>query len=156
MVEVFDLDDGLLTANDACVGCYRTSLGAVHVYVVVVTDHKPRLELVGRFEPPPTDPFLRTRITCVKLSPCATYVAVGTRNGTVTIYSVQYGRGIAFSVELQHNEHRVKCARIATAVRCGNTGPAAAHHPVSCECFAGKASGCACMDLDIRPTVLGV
>lgn len=91
---------------DVCLD--RTNVGVIHIYAVATREYQPRLELVGTLTPPLSDPFLRTRVTSVKLSPCAKYLAVGTKNGTVAVYSMKYDKNIVFSSELQHNEHRVR------------------------------------------------
>ena len=82
-------------------------MGVVHIYSLIVQDHEPRLELIGRLDPSPTDSFLRSRITAVKLSPCSRFLAVGMVKGVVTVYSMQKDRNVVFNLELQHNEHRV-------------------------------------------------
>lgn len=125
----------------------RTSLGAVHIYAVAVSDFTPRLELIARSEPPVTDSFLRTRVTCVQLSPCATYLAVGTKNGTVTVYSIKRDRGIVLSVELQHNEHRVRCDQMTWKTRLRPhlennatfSTEGEEHHGFRMECAVGSA-----------------
>lgn len=80
--------------------------GAIFFYRVVSKATRSRTELALHVAPPANDKTLSVTLTCIRFSPCQSYLAVGTISGTVLVFSLK--DKIRLDIKSHHDDHRGK------------------------------------------------
>ena len=80
--------------------------GAIFFYRLVSKATRLRPELALHVAPPANDKALNVTLTCIRFSPCSTYLAVGTASGTVLVFNLKDRSRL--DIKCHHDDHRGK------------------------------------------------
>ena len=80
--------------------------GAIFFYRIVSKATRLRTELALHVAPPANDKTLSVTLTCIRFSPCQSYLAVGTISGTVLVFSLK--DKVRLDIKSHHDDHRGK------------------------------------------------
>ena len=80
--------------------------GAIFFYKVISKATRLRPELTLHVAPPPNDKSLNVTLTCIRFSPCQTYLAVGSASGTVLVFNLKDRSRL--DIKSSHDDHRGK------------------------------------------------
>ena len=80
--------------------------GAIFFYKVISKATRLRPDLALHVAPPPNDRSLNVTLTCIRFSPCQTYLAVGTASGTVLVFNLKDRSKL--DIKCYHDDHRGK------------------------------------------------